>query len=138
MQIFFRIREWREENKKLGVEPTISDNWTPEQRKRFLQDWLDDSVIIEASRSEKRSYDEMMNEDPSTSERVNEGASTSQAGRGKKRSHDEVDDEDDERPCAIEGHSTQLKDPISFPFKPAQALTTKRILSEVQRVVQSN
>ena len=35
-------------------------------------------------------------------------------------------------------HSTQLKNPIAFPFKPAQALTTERILSEVQRVVQSN
>ena len=32
MQIFFRIRDWREENKKLGLEPTISDHWTPEQR----------------------------------------------------------------------------------------------------------
>ena len=35
-------------------------------------------------------------------------------------------------------HSTQLKKPISFPFKPAQAPTTECILSEVQRVVQSN
>ena len=35
-------------------------------------------------------------------------------------------------------HSTQLKKTIAFPFKPAQALTTERILSEVQRVVQSN
>ena len=34
-------------------------------------------------------------------------------------------------------HSTQLEYPIAFPFKPAQALTTERILSEVQCVVQS-
>ena len=27
-------------------------------------------------------------------------------------------------------HSAQLKNPIAFPFKPAQALTTERILSE--------
>ena len=101
MQIFFRIREWRE-NKKLGLEPTISDNWTPEQRESFLRDWLDDSPIVEASRSEERTYDEMMNEGPS--EQVNEGASTSQFGRGEKRTHDDVngDDEGDERPYVIE------------------------------------
>ena len=46
----------------------------------------------------------MMNEDPSTSDQVNEIASTSQLGRGEKRSHDEVDDdEDDERPDVIQG-----------------------------------
>ena len=43
MQIFFRILDWREENKKLGLEPTISDHWTPEQRETYLRDWLDDS-----------------------------------------------------------------------------------------------
>ena len=32
MQLFFRIRELRKENKELGLEPTISDTWTPEQR----------------------------------------------------------------------------------------------------------
>ena len=42
MQIFFRIRDWREENKRLGLEPTISDTWIPEQRESFLRDWLDD------------------------------------------------------------------------------------------------
>ena len=190
MQIFFRIRDWREENKKLGLEPTISDDWTPQQRESFLRDWFDE-INMEASCS-----DEMMN----PSEPVNEGASTSQMGRGEKRIHDDDDNNDeDERPYAIEGvkevnikkfrtkgtnyslrfnntmadveikdvherlhevfqhilndtvgevpsrdqvrmviHSTQLKTPISFPFKPAQALTTERILSEVQRVVQSN
>ena len=192
MQVFFRIRDWREENKKLGLEPTISDQWTPEQRESFLRDWLDDEpAIMEASCS-----DETIN----ASEHVNEGASTSQLGRGEKRMHDEVDDdEEDERPYAIEGvkevnikkfrtkgtnyslrfnnimadveikdvherlhdvfqhilndtvgdvpsrdqvrmviHSTQLEYPIAFSFKPAQALTTERILFEVQRVVQSN
>ena len=193
MQIFFRIRDWREENKKLGLEPTISDHWTPEQRESFLRDWLDDeSPIMEASCS-----DEMIN----LSEHVNERASASQLGRGEKRMHDEVDDDDenDERPYVIENvkevninkfktkgtnyslrfnnimadleikdvherlhevfqhilddtvggipsrdqvqmiiHSTQLEYPIAFPLKPAQALTTERILSEVERVVQSN
>ena len=34
MQLFYRIRDWREENKKLGVEPTISDTRTT--RKFFM------------------------------------------------------------------------------------------------------
>ena len=35
-------------------------------------------------------------------------------------------------------HSTQLKKPIAFPFMTSQDLTTERILSEFQRVIQSN
>ena len=87
IQIMIRMREWREENKKLGLEPTISDNWTPQQM---------------TSRNEKRTYDKMISEDPS--DQVNEGASTSQAGRGEKRSLNDLDDddEDDERPYVIE------------------------------------
>ena len=83
LQIFQRIHEWREENKKLGIEPAISDFWTPEQRQRFLNEWSDDSYIIEASRGEKRTYDDMMSEEPSTS----------QLGRG---------EGDNERPFYIE------------------------------------
>ena len=49
LQIFLRIQKWREENKRLGLEPTISDFWTPEQRQRFLDEWNDDSYIIEVS-----------------------------------------------------------------------------------------
>ena len=86
LQIFQRIHEWREENKNLGLEPAISDFWTPEQRQRFLDEWSDDSYIIEATRGEKRTYDEMMSEEPSTS----------QMGRG------EVDEGDNERPFYIE------------------------------------
>ena len=78
----------------MGLEPTVSDTWTPEQRESFLQGWLDDNLAtMEASCSD---------EDPS--DQVNEGASTSQMGRGEKRTHDEVDDdEEDERPYVIEG-----------------------------------
>ena len=32
MQIFLRIHQWREENERLGLDPTISDTWTPQQR----------------------------------------------------------------------------------------------------------
>ena len=91
LQIFQQIHEWREENKKLGLEPTISDFWMPEQRQRFLDEWSGDSYIIEASRGEKRTYDEMMSEEPSTS---HQGAL--QTGRG------EVDEGDNERPFYIE------------------------------------
>ena len=74
LQIFLRIYEWREENKRLGLEPAISDSWTPEQRQRFLNEWLDESYITEAICGEKRTHDEMMNEKPSTSHQINEGA----------------------------------------------------------------
>ena len=35
LQIFLRIYEWREENKRLGLEPAISDSWTPNRDKDF-------------------------------------------------------------------------------------------------------
>ena len=89
LQIFLRIHDWREENERLGLEPTISDSWTPEQRETYLRDWRDDSDVIEAVRGEKRTHDEMINEEPSTS---HQGAL--QMDRG------EVDD--DERPFYIE------------------------------------
>ena len=82
VRIFLRIHERREENKKLGLEPTISDTWTPEQRETFLRDWLDDSDIMEASRGEKRTYDEIMNEEPSTLHQLNCNEGALQTGRG--------------------------------------------------------
>ena len=36
LQTFLRIYKWQEENRKLGLEPAISDMWMPEQRQRFL------------------------------------------------------------------------------------------------------
>ena len=73
LQIFTQIQRWRKENKRFGLEPAISDSWTPEHRQRFLNEWLDESYIMEAIRCEKRTHDEMMNEEPSTSHQVNEG-----------------------------------------------------------------
>ena len=95
LRIFLRIHEWREENKRLSLKPTISDSWTPEQRETCLRDWLDDSDVMEAVRAEKRTHDEMMNEEPSTSHQVNE--EVLQISRGK------VDD--NERPFYIESYS---------------------------------
>ena len=55
---------------------------------------------MEAGRGEKRTYDEMMNEEPSTSHHMNCNGAL-QTGSGEKRSHDEVDDEDNERPFTL-------------------------------------
>ena len=77
LQIFLRIHEWREENKKLGLEPAISDSWSPEHRQRFLDEWNDDQSML----------------------------GSVQVCRGQKRSHDEIHDDsaqDDERPFYIE------------------------------------
>ena len=64
MQLFCRIRVCREENEKVGLESTISDNWTAGQRQIFLRDWLHDHSITEGAlqtgRGEKRSHGKMM------------------------------------------------------------------------------
>ena len=90
MGIFQRIAEWRMENERMGLVPDISDTWTPEQREAFLRDWFDDQVISQTSHGEKRSHEE-----------INEGASTSQPGRGQKRFYDEMLGGDDEEPVQI-------------------------------------
>ena len=90
LQIFLCIHQWREENERLGLAPDLTDTWTPEQRERFLPDWQNDEVLTQINHGKKRTYDEMMDEEPSTS---HQGAL--QTGRG------EVD-EDNERPFYIE------------------------------------
>ena len=78
MQIFLCIHQWREENEWLGLAPDLTDMWTPEQRKRFLRDWQVDEVLNQVNYGEKRTHDEMMDEEePSTS---HQGAL--QTGRG--------------------------------------------------------
>ena len=65
-----RTHSLNEEEQRLVFErrlKIISDSWTPEQRQRFLNEWLDESYITEAIRGEKRTHNEMMNEKPSTS-----------------------------------------------------------------------
>ena len=52
---FQPIGQWRAENQQLELSPEISDNWTPAQRERFLHDWNDDELILQANRGEKRS-----------------------------------------------------------------------------------
>ena len=50
--LFWQIHEWREENERLGLEPTISDLWTVEQREAYVRDWLHDSAVLEVIRRE--------------------------------------------------------------------------------------
>ena len=62
---------------------------------KISKEWVEESYIMEAIRGEKRTHDEVINEEPSTSHRVNE--EVLQMGRG------EVDGEDDnERPFYID------------------------------------
>ena len=65
-------------NRTAWAWPDISDTWTLEQRERFLRNWKDDRYC-----EEKRSYDEMMDD---------EELSPLQVGRGQKRSHKEMSD----------------------------------------------
>ena len=139
MQIFLRIHQWRDKN-------DLTDTWTPEQHERFLRDWQDDEVLNQVNHGEKRTHDEMMDEEePSTSY---QGAS--QTGRG----------DDHERPFYVESvrqvytkkfrtnatsyqvhfllHSNQLDKPIHFPFMSAGRLTMEHILAKFKQVIQSN
>ena len=90
MEIFQRIREWHLENEQLGLAPDLTDTWTPEQRERFLREWNNDEVILQANREEKRSYDEMMDGDEPV--QMNDAL---QLNRGEKRSYDEMLDHDE-------------------------------------------
>ena len=47
MQIVFRIRDWREENKKLGLEPTISDESYVDDSKIYLSFSFKDINVAE-------------------------------------------------------------------------------------------
>ena len=75
----------------MGLAPDLIDTWTPEQRERFLREWNNDEVILQANRGEKMSYDEMMDGDEPV--QMNDAL---QLNRGEKRSYDEMLDGDDE------------------------------------------
>ena len=47
--IIERLLRWGRENEELGLSPSLSDNWTPEQREQFLADWQDDAYLAEAT-----------------------------------------------------------------------------------------
>ena len=39
-----RVLEWSLENETFGLEGSISDSWTLEQRARLIEDWMDDEL----------------------------------------------------------------------------------------------
>ena len=61
MEILQRVREWRLENKRLGIVSNLTDTWTPEQRERFLPEWRDDEIL---THGQKRPYEETDSEKP--------------------------------------------------------------------------
>ena len=61
-----RLIQWSDENEALGLVGSISDSWTPEQRRQFIRDWMDEPLIQEGF-GNKRSYDEMREDNTGTS-----------------------------------------------------------------------
>ncbi len=61
IKILQRVREWRLENKRLGIVSNLTDTWTPEQRDRFLREWRDDEIL---THGQKRPYEETDSEEP--------------------------------------------------------------------------
>ena len=58
------------ENETFGLEGSISDSWTAEQRARFIEDWMDDEPFVQEGRGRKREHSEMIGDDegPETSQ----------------------------------------------------------------------
>ena len=75
VEVITRRAEWAIENERMGLPADLTDNWTHEQRERFIRDWendepfqqmmLDDD-LMQFGRGQKRPVNE-----------VNDGASTS-------------------------------------------------------------
>ena len=57
------MREWRLEDKLLGLTPDLTDTCTLGQHERFLREWNNDEVIPQDNLGENRSHDEMMDGD---------------------------------------------------------------------------
>jgi hypothetical protein len=73
LKIFVRLLDWSIENESLGLEPGISDSWTPTQREKFIEDWLNDDPIIQTIQmgyGEKRRFEEMNDDGAGTSDEV--------------------------------------------------------------------
>ena len=70
VEIMTRLLEWSLENETFGLEGTISDSWTPEQRATFIEDWMDDEPFVQEGRGRERDQSEMIGDDegPGTSQ----------------------------------------------------------------------
>ena len=73
VEIVMRLLEWGMENERHGLAANLSDSWTPEQRRNFLDEWNDDEP-----------FRMILNE-----EALQHSSDKLQSGRGKKRSFDE-------------------------------------------------
>ena len=47
VEIIQCILQWRRENEQQGIEVTLTDAWTPEERQRLLAEWTDDDGLQE-------------------------------------------------------------------------------------------
>ena len=174
IEIVSRILQWRNENEQLGLTTEISDSWTPEQRRQFLDDW--NEPVLQTGQGEKRSID---NVDEGTSDMNDDEVSnnfftvtaTKQVNIKKFKTkgtdytlhftdtfanlelsqfHDRLHEifesllntitegipEHDQVRFVL--RSPVLNSPISVPFMQRQLLTPERILSAIQKVIQSN
>ena len=56
----------------IGFALDLTDTWIPEQRERFLHDWQDNEFIAQINQGQKRSYEEMIDDEPQTGGGVDE------------------------------------------------------------------
>ena len=70
LNILVRLLDWSIENEALGLEGSMSDSWTPEERQAFIEDWMNDEPLIQSGFGEKRGYDEMSDDNAGTSREV--------------------------------------------------------------------
>ena len=68
VEMVSRMAEWGMENERLGLVADLTDTWTPEQRERFVCDWLDDEPLLQIGRGQKRLYEETGTRDESLGE----------------------------------------------------------------------
>ena len=54
ISILGRLMQWGVENEAMGLVGSISDSWTPEQRQQFIEDWMDDELLIQEGFGKKR------------------------------------------------------------------------------------
>ena len=47
VEIIQRVLQWRRENEQHGIEVTLTNTWTPEERQRFLAERSDGDTVID-------------------------------------------------------------------------------------------
>lgn len=59
MEIFQQILQWNQGNAVVGFENSISDSWTSEARQKFIDERMDDELLVQNSYGRKRGHTEM-------------------------------------------------------------------------------